>query len=120
MAFTAVETITQTQAPNAYSFVNKTGLASLKTEHHVPLKLSGALKRFEHFELNPTIGTQFEDINLAKVLRSSDCDQIIRDVAITSKYYKMCTYLISLTLLFSPKICCLREDASVFAVINYD
>jgi hypothetical protein len=59
----------------------------LQTNHKEPLKLSGALDHFESFDVTPTIGREFIGVNLAKWLKASNSDDIIRDLAITSKYF---------------------------------
>ena len=56
------------------------------TEYHIPLQLSGALKQYEQNDLTPILGSQFENINLSEILHSPECDQKIRDIAITSEY----------------------------------
>jgi hypothetical protein len=50
-----------------------------------PLKLSGALDHFESFDVTPIIGREFVGVNLAKWLRAPNSDELIRDLAITSK-----------------------------------
>lgn len=54
-------------------------------QHKEPLKLSGALDHFESFDVTPIIGREFVDVNLAKWLRAPNSDELIRDLAITSK-----------------------------------
>ncbi len=87
MAPIAIETATDTQAPKAFHVLNETEAAASKSDYYIPLKLSGALETFKQFDLTTVIGTQFENINLAKILHSSECDHVIRDIAITSKHY---------------------------------
>ncbi|PGH11446.1 hypothetical protein AJ80_07126 [Polytolypa hystricis UAMH7299] len=48
-----------------------------------PLKLSGALDQFEHFDVTPVIGREFKNVNLKKWLRAPNSDELIRDLAIT-------------------------------------
>lgn len=55
-------------------------------QHKEPLKLSGTLDHFESFDVTPTIGREFVGVNLAKWLRAPNSDELIRDLAITSKY----------------------------------
>lgn len=87
MASTATETATYTQVPKAFHTFNGVGAVSSKSGPFIPLKLSGALETFKKFDLTTVIGTQFENINLTEILHSSECDQIIRDIAITSMHY---------------------------------
>ena len=56
-----------------------------ETQHKEPLKLSGALDHFESFDVTPTIGREFVGVNLAKWLKAPNSDELIRDLAITSK-----------------------------------
>lgn len=52
--------------------------------HKEPLKLSGALDQFEHFDVTPVIGREYVNVNLAELLRAPNSDDLIRDLAITS------------------------------------
>lgn len=54
--------------------------------HKEPLKLSGALDQFEHFDVTPVIGREYVNVNLAEFLRAPNSDDLIRDLAITSTY----------------------------------
>ncbi len=63
-----------------------TVLPEVLTDHREPLKLSGALDKFEHFDVTPVIGREFVNVNLAEVLRAPNSDELIRDLAITSKH----------------------------------
>lgn len=90
----ATETATDTQAPKAFHMLNGVEVATSKSDHWIPLKLSGALKTFKQFDLTTVIGTQFENINLAEILHSPECDQIIRDIAITSKQHLLIIVII--------------------------
>lgn len=56
-----------------------------EAQHKEPLKLSGALDHFESFDVTPTIGREFVGVNLAKWLKAPNSDELIRDLAITSK-----------------------------------
>lgn len=58
---------------------------SVETQHKEPLKLSGALDHFESFDVTPVIGREFVGVNLAKWLKAPNSDELIRDLAITSK-----------------------------------
>ena len=87
MAPTTTETATYTQAPKAFRAFNGVEAVPSKPGPFIPLKLSGSLESFKQFDLTTVIGTQFENINLTEILHSSDCDVILRDLAITSKHY---------------------------------
>ena len=58
---------------------------AVKTQHKEPLKLSGALDAFESFDVTPVIGREFSGVNLAEWLRAPNTDELLRDLAITSK-----------------------------------
>lgn len=58
-----------------------------------PLKLSGALDQFKSFDVTPVIGREFQEGNLAEWLRAENSDELLRELAITSKSisnYKLC------------------------------
>lgn len=50
-----------------------------------PLQLKGALDQFKSFDVTPIIGREFVDVNLAEWLHAENSDDLIRDLAITSK-----------------------------------
>jgi alpha-ketoglutarate-dependent taurine dioxygenase len=50
-----------------------------------PLKLSGALDSYKSFDVTPVIGREYSDVNLKDWLRAPNSDELIRDLAITSK-----------------------------------
>jgi hypothetical protein len=52
--------------------------------HREPLKLSGALDKFESFDVTPIIGREFVDVNLAEWIKAPNSDELLRDLAITS------------------------------------
>lgn len=50
-----------------------------------PLKPSGALDAFEHFDVTPVIGREYPKVNLVDdVINAENADELIRDLAITS------------------------------------
>lgn len=61
-------------------------LPELLTGHHEPLKLSGALDHFEQFDVTPIIGREYANVDLAEWLRAPNSDELLRDLAITSKF----------------------------------
>ena len=95
MGSTATETATDTPAPKVFHTLNGVEAATSKSDHCIPLKLSGALKTFRQFDLTTAIGTQFENINLTEILHSPECDHVIRDIAITSKHYLLINVIMS-------------------------
>ena len=60
------------------------GHVSQHSQHREPLKLSGALEKFKHFDVTPVIGREFVDVDLKNWLRAENSDELIRDLAITS------------------------------------
>ena len=60
------------------------GHASQYSQRREPLKLSGALEKFKHFDVTPVIGREFVDVDLKEWLRAENSDELIRDLAITS------------------------------------
>jgi hypothetical protein len=59
-----------------------------------PAELGGHLKGYRSLKSTPVIGTEFPDANLAEWLTASNSDELIRDLAITSKC--------GLTIVWSP------------------
>ncbi|KAJ4258726.1 hypothetical protein NW762_007812 [Fusarium torreyae] len=54
-----------------------------KNQYPEPLKPSGALKDYEHFDVTPAIGREFPKANLVDWLNAPNTDELIRDLAIT-------------------------------------
>ncbi|PQE20851.1 Taurine catabolism dioxygenase protein [Rutstroemia sp. NJR-2017a BBW] len=48
-----------------------------------PMKLTGALDKFESFDLTPVIGKEFPKANLAEWLQAPNSEELIRDLAVT-------------------------------------
>lgn len=61
-----------------------TSIPELRTDHKEPLKLSGALDQFEHFDVTPVIGREYSNVKLYDLLRAPNSDELLRDLAITS------------------------------------
>jgi hypothetical protein len=53
--------------------------------HREPLKLAGVLDQYKSFDVTPVIGREYIDGNLKEWLRAPNSDELIRDLAITSK-----------------------------------
>lgn len=53
--------------------------------HRKPLQLKGVLEDFSYFDVTPVIGREFSNVNLKEWLRAPNSDDIIRDLAVTSK-----------------------------------
>jgi hypothetical protein len=58
---------------------------TFKGQQRQPLKLSGALDAFESFDVTPIIGKEFPTANLVEWLDAPNSDELLRDLAITSK-----------------------------------
>jgi hypothetical protein len=53
-----------------------------------PLKPSGALDAFQHFDVTPVIGREYPKVNLVNdVINAENADELIRDLAITSMFH---------------------------------
>jgi hypothetical protein len=48
-------------------------------------ELSGCLDTYKSFKVTPVIGTEFPNANVAEWMRAENSDELIRDLAITSK-----------------------------------
>ena len=51
-------------------------------DHKEPLRSSGLIDQFKHFDSTPSIGTEFPDANLVDWINAPNSDQLIRDLAI--------------------------------------
>lgn len=58
---------------------------STKASHPEPLKTSTSLDSYESFDVTPVIGREFPTANLVEWLNAPNADELIRDLAITSK-----------------------------------
>ena len=58
---------------------------SSETQHREPLQLKGVLDKHESFDVTPIIGREFKDVNLKEWLRAENSDELLRDLAITSR-----------------------------------
>jgi hypothetical protein len=50
-----------------------------------PLEYSGSLDRYQNQDLTPVIGREYEGLQVAEILQSPDRDQLIQDLAATSR-----------------------------------
>ncbi|KAJ9145293.1 TfdA family Taurine catabolism dioxygenase TauD [Pleurostoma richardsiae] len=90
MAPSAVESIApravspdHTKDSHATAQNEQAHLPEVYTNHREPLKLSGALDKFEQFDVTPVIGREFVNVDLAEWLRAPNSDELLRDLAIT-------------------------------------
>jgi alpha-ketoglutarate-dependent taurine dioxygenase len=51
-----------------------------------PLQLTGALNKYESFDVTPVIGKEFPTANLKEWLEAPNSDELLRDLAITSEF----------------------------------
>jgi hypothetical protein len=63
--------------------VDEEVLPEVRTGHREPLKLSGALDKFEQFDVTPVIGREFVNVDLAEWIKAPNADELLRDLAIT-------------------------------------
>ncbi|KAH7061185.1 hypothetical protein B0J12DRAFT_766631 [Macrophomina phaseolina] len=70
-------------APSAIEHEVVVPPSKAEVPHREPLKLSGALDKYESFEVTPIIGTEFKDVDLAEWINAPNSDELLRDLAIT-------------------------------------
>jgi hypothetical protein len=83
--FPAIERLNgmNTERSKADKATKSTNSALLKE----PLKLYGVLKDFKSFDVAPVIGTEFPDAKLTNWMKAPNSDELLRDLAITSKLH---------------------------------
>lgn len=57
--------------------------ADARTQRQEPLKYSGSLEGYQHFDNTPVIGRQFTGLQIREILHATNRDQMIADVAAT-------------------------------------
>ena len=62
------------------------GATTRKPLINEPFKLKGLLDQDKSFKVTPVIGTEFPDAKVVEWLRAPNSDEIIRELAITSKH----------------------------------
>lgn len=62
------------------------GAATKKPLINEPLKLKGYLSNHKSFKVTPIVGTEFPDANVVEWLKAPNSDELIRDLAITSRH----------------------------------
>lgn len=67
--------------------VASTPIVPIPTKGRVaePLRVTGALKDLESYELTPTIGREYVKADLVDLLKAPNSDELIRDLAVTSE-----------------------------------
>ena len=51
-----------------------------------PLQYSGSLDSCTYSDLTPVIGTEYSGLQIVEILENESCDQIIKDLAVTSEH----------------------------------
>lgn len=64
---------------------------TLRTGHKEPLQLKGVIDQFQSFDVTPVIGREFVDVDLVAWLDAPNSDDLLRDLAITSKTTSLLT-----------------------------
>lgn len=59
------------------------GLVEAQTTRKTPLKYSGSLDDFQHFEVTPAIGREYANLQIREILGHPESDKLIQDVAYT-------------------------------------
>ena len=54
-------------------------------QHREPLKLTGALDGVDYFDVTPCLGREYRGVDLAEWIRAPNSDELLRDLAVTSK-----------------------------------
>lgn len=62
----------------------KGGNEESKPRNSQPLEYSGSLDSYSHNDVTPVIGTEYKGLQVADILKSEQCDQLIKDLAVTS------------------------------------
>jgi DNA recombination-dependent growth factor C len=57
-----------------------------QNQHREPLQLKGVLDSFDSFDVTPVIGKEFPNAKLTDWLNAPNSDELLRDLAITSKF----------------------------------
>jgi hypothetical protein len=57
----------------------------IKTKVQQTIPLAGTLDQFESFDITPVIGREFPKANLVDWLNAPNSDELIRELAVTSK-----------------------------------
>lgn len=55
-----------------------------------PLELTGALDKYESFEVTPVLGREFPTAKLLEWMDAPNSDELLRDLAITGELYCFC------------------------------
>lgn len=70
---------------NTYVKGHPDSTPALETGHRENMLPTGALDKFQHFDVTPVIGREFIGVDLAEWLHAPNSDELLRELAITSK-----------------------------------
>lgn len=59
--------------------------ARSRTRCTSPLVYSGSLDSYDHRDLTPVIGREYDNLQVADLLKASDSGRLIKDLAVTGK-----------------------------------
>lgn len=76
----SVDVVVPTPTPDTAGKTPSVPKQSQSSYIREPLKYSGSLDEFTHFDVTPVIGREFSDVQLTDILHD---DQKLRDLAIT-------------------------------------
>lgn len=85
-------TVTQVETAKASASVLNTFTLSNGDGFTKPLKQLDLWNEYKQSELTPLIGTVFDEVNLAEILRSPDCDAKIGDLAVLISRRGLCVF----------------------------
>ncbi|EJT78171.1 alpha-ketoglutarate-dependent taurine dioxygenase [Gaeumannomyces tritici R3-111a-1] len=71
-------------SPSAVDAPGEVPIVAKTTAHKEPLKTTGALDTYEHFDVTPTIGREFPKAEIVDLLDAPNSDELLRDLAITT------------------------------------
>ncbi|KLU82427.1 alpha-ketoglutarate-dependent taurine dioxygenase [Magnaporthiopsis poae ATCC 64411] len=70
-------------APSAVDAQAEVPVVTKSAAHREPLKTTGALDAYEHFDVTPTIGREYSNAKIVDLLNAPNSDELLRDLAIT-------------------------------------
>ena len=57
-----------------------------KSTLNAPLKYGGSLDKYGHFDVTPAIGREYSDLQLSELLKASNSESLLRDLATISEH----------------------------------
>ena len=77
-----MSTQTQTQTQAAAASTGAPGSLSLRSPARTPLRSTGVLAHHKQFDSKPVIGREFPELQLTKILKADNGDDLIRELAV--------------------------------------